>query len=223
MAKANVKPSPPREVTPRRRLVAQASSQPAPAPEPAPPLPNTDVTLDVSAASELVTRAIASVLRQRQIPLAHADEERGRVSIGPVPLNDAQMREAVPAEFFRGTKQVTGRYYLSCKIDRVADQRSRVIISALIVLEYPEVSSPIGGRIVSLADVFDALTSARPYRTAMPQAKATMILQEGRGKQWDRQIVDALLESIAAQAEQPIAAPAPRPVPQLTQAPQVKF
>ena len=148
LAKANVKPSPPREVTPRRRLVAQASSQPAPAPEPAPPLPNTDVTLDVSAASELVTRAIASVLRQRQIPLAHADEERGRVSIGPIPLNDAQMREAVPAEFFRGMKQVTGRYYLSCKIDRVADQTSRVIISALIVLEYPEVSSPIGGRIV---------------------------------------------------------------------------
>jgi hypothetical protein len=58
------------------------------------------------------------------------------------------MREAVPAEFFRGMKQVTGRYYISFKIDRVADQRSQVIISALIILQNAQVYSPIGGRIV---------------------------------------------------------------------------
>jgi hypothetical protein len=145
LAKANVRLSPPREVTPRRRLVAQASGQPAPTPAPA--SPNTDVTLDVSATRELVTRTIDSVLRQRQILVAQADEERGLVSIGPIPLNNAQMRKAVTAEFFRGTKQVTGRYYVSFKINRVADQRSQVIISALIILENA-VYSPIGGRIV---------------------------------------------------------------------------
>jgi hypothetical protein len=58
------------------------------------------------------------------------------------------MREAVTAEFLRGMRQVTGRYYVSFKIDRVADQRSQVIISALIILENAELSSPIGGRIV---------------------------------------------------------------------------
>jgi hypothetical protein len=143
LAKANVKLSPPREVTPRRRLVAQASGQPASAPA----LPNTEVTLNVSASSELVTRTIASVLRQRHILVAQADEERGLVSIGPIPLNKAQMREAVTAEFFRGMKRVTGRYYVSFKIDRIADQRSQVIISALIILENADYS-PIGGRIV---------------------------------------------------------------------------
>jgi hypothetical protein len=147
LAKANVKPSPRREARPKRRLVAQASGQQS-APAAAPALPNTEVTLDVSATSEFVTRTIASALRQRQIPLAHADEERGRVSTGPVPLNDAQMREAVTAEFLRGMRQVTGRYYVSFKIDRVADQRSQVIISALIILENAELNSPIGGRIV---------------------------------------------------------------------------
>src|SRR5262249_202295 len=146
LAKANVKPSPRREARPKRRLVAQASGQQS-APAAAPALPNTEVTLNVSATSEFVTRTIASALRQRQIPVAHADEERGRVSIGPVPLNDAQMREAITAEFLRGMRQVTGRYYVSFKIDRVADQRSQVIISALIILENAELNSPIGGRI----------------------------------------------------------------------------
>ena len=144
LAKANVKLSPPREVRPRRRLVAQASAEPGPAPA----WPNTEVMLNVSATSELVTRTIASALRERQILVVQADEERGLVSIGPLPLNDAQMREAVPAEFFRGMKQVTGRYYISFKIDRVADQRSQVIISALIILQNAQVYSPIGGRIV---------------------------------------------------------------------------
>jgi hypothetical protein len=125
-------------------LVAQVSRQPAAAPA----SPNTEVTLNVSASSELVARTIASVLRQRQILVAQADEERGLVSIGPIPLNKAQVREAVTAEFFRGMKQVTGRYYVSFKIDRIADQRSQAIISALIILENAQDYSPIGGRIV---------------------------------------------------------------------------
>jgi len=144
LAKANVNLSPPREVTPRRRLVAQVSRQPAAAPA----SPNTEVTLNISASSELVARTIASVLRQRQTPVLQADEERGLVSIGPIPLNKAQVREAVTAEFFRGMKQVTGRYYVSFKIDRIADQRSQAIISALIILENAQDYSPIGGRIV---------------------------------------------------------------------------
>ena len=113
--------------------MAQASPQTAPAPA----SPNTEVTLNVSVSSELVTRSIASALRERQILVAQADEERGLVSIGPVPLNDAQMRETVAAEFVRGIKQVTGRYYVSFKSNRAADryQTSQVLVSALIILE----------------------------------------------------------------------------------------
>jgi hypothetical protein len=144
LAKANVKVAPPREVRPRRRLMAQAPGQPAPAPA----APNTEVTLNVSAAPALVTRTVASALRERQILVAQVDEERGLVSSGPIPLNGAQMSEAVTAEFFRGLKEGTGRYYVSFKIDRAADERSQVIISTRIVLEKAEVNSPIGGRIV---------------------------------------------------------------------------
>ena len=146
LAKANVKVPPPREVQPRPRLMTQAPAQPAPAPAPAPATPNTDVTLNVSAAPALVTRTIASALRERQLPVAQVDEERGLVSSGPIPLNGAQMREAVTAEFFRGLKEGTGRHYVSFKIDRAADERSQVIVSVRIVLEKAEVNSPIGGR-----------------------------------------------------------------------------
>ncbi|MGF0538777.1 HD-GYP domain-containing protein [Agrobacterium sp. ES01] len=47
-------------------------------------------------------------------------------------------------------------------------------------------------RIVSTADVFDALTADRPYREAMPVAKALAILWEGAGKSHDPICIEAL-------------------------------
>jgi HD-GYP domain-containing protein (c-di-GMP phosphodiesterase class II) len=57
---------------------------------------------------------------------------------------------------------------------------------------------PLFGRILAVADSFDAMTSARPYRSAMSTEKATAILREGAGTQWDRQIVEAFLEALPA-------------------------
>ena len=55
---------------------------------------------------------------------------------------------------------------------------------------------PIGARIVSIADAFDAMTTQRPYRAAMSQAQAIRELRRGAGRQWDPQLVDAFLEAI---------------------------
>jgi diguanylate cyclase (GGDEF)-like protein/putative nucleotidyltransferase with HDIG domain len=55
---------------------------------------------------------------------------------------------------------------------------------------------PIGGRIVSLADVFDALTSTRPYRSAMTREKAIEFLQAGSGTQFDPHVVDTFVASL---------------------------
>lgn len=52
---------------------------------------------------------------------------------------------------------------------------------------------PLFGRIVAVADVFDALTSARPYKKAWPIEKAVACLQEGAGKHFDTACVEALL------------------------------
>jgi putative two-component system response regulator len=53
---------------------------------------------------------------------------------------------------------------------------------------------PLSGRIVALADVFDALTHARPYKAAWPVAEAVAEIQSLRGRQFDPRIVDAFDE-----------------------------
>lgn len=49
---------------------------------------------------------------------------------------------------------------------------------------------PIGGRIISIVDVFDALTSDRPYRRAMTSEAAMENLRQNAGKQFDPDLVE---------------------------------
>lgn len=49
---------------------------------------------------------------------------------------------------------------------------------------------PIEGRIVALADVFDALTSKRPYKEAWPIEKAMDFIREQKDKHFDPKLVD---------------------------------
>jgi diguanylate cyclase (GGDEF)-like protein/PAS domain S-box-containing protein len=52
---------------------------------------------------------------------------------------------------------------------------------------------PIGARIVAIADVYQALTSDRPYHKAYPKEEALNIIKNGSGTQFDPKIVDAFL------------------------------
>jgi HD-GYP domain-containing protein (c-di-GMP phosphodiesterase class II) len=56
---------------------------------------------------------------------------------------------------------------------------------------------PMEVRIVSTADVFDALTADRPYRAAMPISKALAILWEGAGESHDPICIEALQRALA--------------------------
>ncbi len=53
---------------------------------------------------------------------------------------------------------------------------------------------PIEGRIVAVADVFDALSVKRPYKPAYPLEKCFEILREGRGTQFDPTVIDAFFK-----------------------------
>ena len=53
---------------------------------------------------------------------------------------------------------------------------------------------PIGARIIAIADVYQALTSDRPYRKAYPRQKAMRILKAGAGSQFDPRITDIFLK-----------------------------
>ena len=53
---------------------------------------------------------------------------------------------------------------------------------------------PLQGRIMALADVYDALVSDRPYKKAFPHEDAVKIIAESKGTQFDPKIVDIFLE-----------------------------
>lgn len=52
---------------------------------------------------------------------------------------------------------------------------------------------PVGARILSVVDCFDALTSDRPYRPRLPEKEALRILLERRGTMYDPWIVDTFV------------------------------
>ena len=52
---------------------------------------------------------------------------------------------------------------------------------------------PVEARIISVADVFDSLTSDRPYRKAMSPFEVREILVKGAGSEFDPKVVDAFL------------------------------
>ncbi len=52
---------------------------------------------------------------------------------------------------------------------------------------------PLGARIISVADAFDAMTSDRPYRKALTRKKAREELEKESGKRFDPQVIEAFL------------------------------
>ncbi len=61
---------------------------------------------------------------------------------------------------------------------------------------------PLAARIVSIVDVWDALSSSRPYKRAFSQAEARDLLLKGRGSQFDPELIDLFFEVLEEQGEQ---------------------
>ncbi|MBI4759338.1 MAG: hypothetical protein HY783_10150, partial [Chloroflexi bacterium] len=57
---------------------------------------------------------------------------------------------------------------------------------------------PLEGRIVAVADAFDAMTSDRPYRPAMPVETAIQELQRGAGTHFDPTVVAAFVKVVSS-------------------------
>ncbi len=57
---------------------------------------------------------------------------------------------------------------------------------------------PQSARIVALADVFDALTTERPYKKAWPIEQAVSFIQEQTGKHFDPEVVEHFLRQLPA-------------------------
>ena len=55
---------------------------------------------------------------------------------------------------------------------------------------------PVMGRICAVADVFDAITTKRPYNEAMPNENAIELIKEKKGNHMDPHIVDLFMENL---------------------------
>jgi diguanylate cyclase (GGDEF)-like protein/putative nucleotidyltransferase with HDIG domain len=55
---------------------------------------------------------------------------------------------------------------------------------------------PLEARILAVADAYEAMTSDRPYRAALAPDEAAEELRRGAGRQFDEQVVDALLRVV---------------------------
>ena len=69
---------------------------------------------------------------------------------------------------------------------------------------------PLGARIISVADAFNAMVSDRPYRAGLPLEEAVLELQKNSGTQFDPKVVAAF---IAILARRGVPIPGPRIIP----------
>lgn len=60
---------------------------------------------------------------------------------------------------------------------------------------------PVGARIILVADAYDAMTSDRPYRKSIGYERATAELKKYAGRQFDLQMVEALLSAVGERGE----------------------
>lgn len=58
---------------------------------------------------------------------------------------------------------------------------------------------PLAARVFSVADAYDAMTTARSYRPAMPKEQALAIIQTGAGSSFDPNVVEVLHEVASSQ------------------------
>jgi HD-GYP domain-containing protein (c-di-GMP phosphodiesterase class II) len=60
---------------------------------------------------------------------------------------------------------------------------------------------PIGARIISVADAYQALSSDRPYRKAFPPDKVVKILKEESGTKYDPSVIKVFLKVLSETEE----------------------
>ncbi len=60
---------------------------------------------------------------------------------------------------------------------------------------------PLVGRISAVCDVFDALTSERPYKKAYSVEESIRIMEKGRGRHFDPQLFDLFKQNLSAMVE----------------------
>ncbi|MDR3467182.1 MAG: response regulator [Xanthobacteraceae bacterium] len=187
-------------------------------------------TLRVARYSRLIAEELGLDARLcRDIYLASPLHDVGKVAIPDGILLKPGRLDAGEMETIR-THPVVGAKILAdshCELIRLAAMIAAAHHERWDGSGYPsglrQLEIPIAARIVAVADVFDALTTRRPYKEAMPLEQARAYLDAKRGQEFDPACVDAFLSrwndvveigGRRAVSDTPPLAPDPSPAPE---------
>jgi response regulator RpfG family c-di-GMP phosphodiesterase len=160
-------------------------------------------------ALELATAMRLDEKQRRQLSLAAALHDIGKISIPDQVLHKP---DKLTPEEFRTVQQhpATGERILAPVV------RSRAVLAAirghherLDGTGYPDglrgMQVPLLARLIAIPDCFDALTTSRAYRSALPLEEALKVLREGAGRHLDSELLQVFLplapKLLAAQEE----------------------
>jgi len=133
--------------------------------------------------------------------------------VGKIGVADAILRKPGPlsaAEYAEikmhpevGRRMLQGIAYLESAIPGVLYHHERYDGQGYPAqLSGPEI--PLAGRIMAVADAFDAMTSDRPYRRAMSPQAALAELERGAGTQFDPEVVAAFIRAWQGNFPKPV-------------------
>jgi response regulator RpfG family c-di-GMP phosphodiesterase len=115
------------------------------------------------------------------------------ILLKPGPLNSTE-RDEMRSHVGVGARMLAGS---SSQVIQLAEEIARTHHEHWDGSGYPEGLAakeiPLSGRLVAVADVFDALTQPRPYKRAWPVPEAVAEIAAGRGTHFDPQAVDAFM------------------------------
>lgn len=149
-----------------------------------------------------VTILIAKIMKVGKEPLRHIARGAFLHDIGKMGIPDQVLRK--PGPLTNDERELMKRH---CDIGYTVLKRIPFLKEAAeIVLSHQEFYNgtgyprglkgeeiPIGARIFAVADTFDAMTSDRPYRKALPVSAARAEIQKFSGVQFDPRVVEAFL------------------------------
>jgi putative two-component system response regulator len=165
--------------------------------------------LAASIAAELGMSADVVVLLRQAAPL----HDVGKIGIPdsillkPGRLTDAEFAEMKRHTTFGAEMLADGQGALLDMAERIALAHHERWDGTGYPLGLSGNDIPLVGRIVAIADVYDALTHSRPYKEAWEPAHAIAEIRAQAGRQFDPQVVRAFL-AVVMEVAPPVASPA---------------
>ena len=121
------------------------------------------------------------LLKPDKLTPAEWEIMKGHAALGAEALARAERHVAQPLEFLRIAKEIARHHHERWDGTGYPDRLAGEAI-------------PVSARLMTLADVFDALISRRAYKPPFPLTKAVEIVLQGKGSHFDPAVVDAFIE-----------------------------